>query len=89
LICQINFKAHLDLPGTGLLEPTDGFAESAPAEQKLFVAWFDFFAHQSGVNISRSTAVRNITAHIAEGAGLLAGRTSIGHGISPKRVTTI
>lgn len=87
--CQISFKAFLDLPGTSLLDPAAGFAETAPAEQKLFIAWLDFFAHQSGVNIFRSPAVRDITAHIAEGTGLLAGRASIGHGVGPKRVATI
>jgi hypothetical protein len=55
----------------------------------LLVHGFVLFAYESRVNITRSPAIRNIARHITEGAGLLAGRTSLGHGIGSERVTTI
>jgi hypothetical protein len=59
------------------------------SEQWLFIDGFVFLASQSGVNIARSPAIRDITGHIAEGAGLFAGGTSIRHGLGFKGVTTI
>jgi hypothetical protein len=56
---------------------------------RLFIDGLILFAHESRVNIAWSPAVWNITSHITEGAGLLAGRTSLGHGIGSERVTTI
>ena len=48
-----------------------------------------FFTHKSRVNIAWSPTIWNIAGHITEGAGLLAGRTLLRHGIGPKCVTTI
>jgi hypothetical protein len=62
---------------------------SAISGQRLFIDGFVFLASQSGVNIGRSPAIRDITGHIAEGAGLFAGGTSIRHCLGFKGVTTI
>jgi hypothetical protein len=46
-------------------------------------------SHQSWIDVSLSSAIRNIAADIAEGADLLAGRTPIRDGIGPKGETAI
>ena len=57
--------------------------------EESFINGFVLFAHQSGIDISWSTAIRDVTGYIAEGAGLLAGWALVWHGLGPKRITTI
>lgn len=55
----------------------------------LFINGFVLLSHQSGIDISWSAAIRDVTGYIVEGAGLLAGWALIRHGLGPKRITTI
>ena len=57
--------------------------------QALFIDGFVLFAHESRIEIPWSSTVGNIAGHIAEGAGLLARRTSLRCRISPKSITAI
>jgi len=61
----------------------DQFVKGGSFINRLFL-----FTHQSGIDISWSSTVGNIAGHVAEGAGLLARRTSIRQGICSKSVTT-
>ncbi len=55
----------------------------------LIVDGFFPLAHKPGVDIPRPPAIRNVAGNIAEGTGLLAGRTAIGRGRGLKRIIAI
>jgi hypothetical protein len=57
--------------------------------QGLFVDGFILLPHEPRIHIPRSSTIRNVTGHVAEGTGLLAGWASFGYCISPKCITTI
>jgi hypothetical protein len=57
--------------------------------QGLFVYGFILLPHEPRIDIPRPTTIWNVTGHVAEGTGLLAGWASFRYCISPKGITTI
>jgi hypothetical protein len=57
--------------------------------ESLLINGFIFFPNEPRIDIAWSSTIWNITGHIAETTGLLAGWTLLRHCLSTKRVTTI